>query len=228
MYIEKEIFQNCIPQPEKLYTAGFKKTTDGFYGIKKFPTLPFVAEFTITAKGTVQGRVIDEDTKEEYLPFLAQNQTGSYVAEVRKEYRLLLEELKSTCFTMLPAELPQVERLQQHLLETYGESPDFPFKKYPTFAVFRNRDNQKWYALIMPLPLCQFLPKEKSQVLIHVLNVKVPKEKIKDLQTLPGIYPAYHMNKSTWISIWLDKDIQDDLLFSLVEKSRQLTMAKGK
>ena len=40
---------------------------------------------------------------------------------------------------------------------------------------------------------------------IDVLNVKAPKEKINDLHRIPGIYPAYHMNKSTWISIWLDK-----------------------
>lgn len=228
MRIEKEIFQNCKSQPKKLYAAGFKKTSYGFYGIKKFPTLPFVAELTITAKGNVQGRVIDGDTKEEYLPFLTQNQTGSYVAEVQKEYYMLLEELKNTCFTALPVELPQAERLQKHLLETYGESPDFPFKKYPSFAVFRNRDNKKWYALMMPIPLCQFLPKEKSQVLIDVLNVKVPKERIKDLQPLPSIYPAYHMNKSTWISIWLDRDIPDDTLFDLVGNSRQLTAGKSR
>ena len=57
----------------------------------------------------------------------------------------------------------------------------------------------------MHIPLYQFLLQETSQVPIDVLNVKAPKEKINDLHRIPGIYPAYHMNKSTWISIWLDK-----------------------
>lgn len=63
---------------------------------------------------------------------------------------------------------------------------------------------------------------------IDVLNVKAPKEKINDLHRIPGIYPAYHMNKSTWISIWLDKKIQDDMIFSLLEDSRHLTISKSK
>lgn len=226
MDMEEEIFQNCIPNPEKLCVAGFQKTAHGFYGIKKFPTLPFLAELTITAEGNVQGRVIDSDTKEEYLPFLTKTQIGSYVADVQEEYRLVLEELKTTGFVSLPAKLPQVERLKQHLLETYGEFPDFPFKKYPTFAVFRNRDNKKWYALVMHIPLCQFRPQEKSQIPIDVLNVKAPKEDIQDLTHRPGIYPAYHMNKSTWISIRLDQDVPDKLLFALVENSRRLTRGK--
>lgn len=63
---------------------------------------------------------------------------------------------------------------------------------------------------------------------IDVLNVKAPKEKINDLHRIPGIYPAYHMNKSTWISIWLDKKIQDDMIFSLLEDSLHLTISKSK
>lgn len=48
------------------------------------------------------GHILDTETNEEYLPFLSQNQIGSYVQEVRKEYRMVLEELRKTGFDVLP------------------------------------------------------------------------------------------------------------------------------
>ena len=71
MNIEEELFQKSILNPQKLYAQGFQQVAYGFHGIKKFPTLPFVAEITIALKGKVTGHVLDTETNEEYLPFLA-------------------------------------------------------------------------------------------------------------------------------------------------------------
>ncbi len=30
----------------------------------------------------------------------------------------------------------------------YGAKPEYLWKKYPTFFVFRNNGNQKWFALV--------------------------------------------------------------------------------
>lgn len=42
--------------------------------------------------------------------------------------------------------------LAQYILETYSTEPDYPWLKSPTFAVFRQSSNRKWFALIMDIP----------------------------------------------------------------------------
>lgn len=42
-------------------------------------------------------------------------------------------------------------------------------------------------------------------------------------ETSDHIFPAYHMNKSNWITIWLDGTLADELIFELIKKSYLLS-----
>ena len=46
------------------------------------------------------------------------------------------------------------------------------------------------------------------------------------LRTEPGIFPAYHMNKESWISVALDGSVPDDKLRMLLDISFELTKPK--
>ena len=37
------------------------------------------------------------------------------------------------------------------------------------------------------------------------------------------IFPAYHMNKNNWITIWLDETLPNGLIFELIKKSYLLS-----
>ena len=43
-----------------------------------------------------------------------------------------------------------------------------------------------------------------------------------------GFFPAYHMNKDKWISIWLAKSGNDEIVKNLIDWSFQATAAKKK
>jgi predicted DNA-binding protein (MmcQ/YjbR family) len=43
-----------------------------------------------------------------------------------------------------------------------------------------------------------------------------------------GVIPAYHMNKDHWISVYLERDVPDDLIQKLILDSYQLTAPKRK
>ena len=38
-------------------------------------------------------------------------------------------------------------------------------------------------------------------------------------ETSDHIFPAYHMNKNNWITIWLDGTLPNGLIFELIKKS---------
>ncbi len=41
-----------------------------------------------------------------------------------------------------------------------------------------------------------------------------------------GIIPGYHMNKQHWITVALDKDVNESMLLDLVDKSYKLVVSK--
>ncbi|MBQ8291551.1 MAG: MmcQ/YjbR family DNA-binding protein [Clostridia bacterium] len=113
----------------------------------------------------------------------------------------------------------------EHCLKTYGTTPDYPFGDGLETAVFRHKDNRKWYALLMKLSRRKF--GLDSDELIYVVNLKVPMELSCSFGVEDGVYPAYHMNKLHWVSVLLP-DATDDVVRFLVSVSFELTEKKKK
>ena len=105
--------------------------------------------------------------------------------------------------------------LAQYILETYSTEPDYPWLKSPTFAVFRQSSNRKWFALIMDIPRDKLgLP---GTELLDIVNLKCDPLLIGSLRRMPGIFPAYHMNKESWISVALDGTVPEEQIKMLLD-----------
>lgn len=129
---------------------------------------------------------------------------------------------------------PQYERIADLIFAKYGEKPDFPWREYPDYEVFRHRDNRKWFGLVMNIPPERLHPKNPAHGLrlpaaigekkeIHILDLKVPHDEIAALENREGIFPAYHMNAGHWISVLLEDVLPDDFIMELVAKSYAVT-----
>lgn len=62
--------------------------------------------------------------------------------------------------------------------------------------------------------------------MIDIVNVKAEPVLISGLWNTPGFYPAYHMNKTNWITIALDGTAPDDMVKMLVNMSFEETRKK--
>lgn len=94
--------------------------------------------------------------------------------------------------------------------------------RYPSYAVFRHKDNKKWFALVATISSKSLGLKEDKT--IDVVNLKFDKNQTHDFaETNDHIFPAYHMNKNNWISVWLDGTLSDELVFELIKKSYLLS-----
>ena len=117
----------------------------------------------------------------------------------------------------------QAGKVLEHIKSEYGAEPEFLWPdRYPSYAVFRHGDNKKWFALVATISATSLGLKEKEQ--IDVINLKFDKNQTYDFaETSEHIFPAYHMNKDNWITIWLDGTLPNELIFELIKKSYLLS-----
>lgn len=113
------------------------------------------------------------------------------------------------------------EGLKNFIRETYGISPDCPWMKHPDYEVFRHSDNKKWFAVIMDIPKSKLgLGGDEN---ISVVNLKCDTIMIGSMLSENGIYPAYHMNKTYWVTAALDGSADDETVKMLTRMSYKLT-----
>ena len=112
----------------------------------------------------------------------------------------------------------------KYIFETYGVSAEFPWMQYPSFAAYRHSANKKWFAVIMDLPKTKFGLNDET--IVSVMNLKCDPIMIGSLHKDEGIFPAYHMNKNYWISVFLDGSVEDEKIKWLIDISFELTYKK--
>ena len=119
------------------------------------------------------------------------------------------------------------QKIIDYIKKKYKSSPEYLWKKYPDYAVFRHEDNNKWFALQAPVPKDK-LGLEGNEI-VEVINVKVDDMFFRDvLIRRDGILPAYHMNKQHWITVLLDGSVSKERIYDLLEMSFMATASKQK
>lgn len=117
------------------------------------------------------------------------------------------------------------QELEKFIAEHCGTLPEYPWAKYPTFAVFRHKNNQKWFAVIMTVSKRKLAIDEDGK--IDVVNVKCDPNIVPSMWEEKGIFPAYHMNKEHWLTVALDGTVSAANVQFLLALSYDLTEKKA-
>lgn len=224
MTIEQKVFSHKRFSVKSLADYGFVDM-DACYSLsKEFLGGDFMAEIRVYENSTVRGRVMDNASGEEYVMLRLPNAAGAYVGAVREAYETLLRDIAAKCCTEVAFASDQSNRIAAAILDRYSVEPDFPWSdgKYKPAGVFRHSGNEKWFGLIMNIDR-RLLERSAEEELVDVLNLKADESKIEVLCRIRGIYPAYHMNHSKWISVILDGTLSDGDIMDLIDESFRLT-----
>ncbi len=224
MKIENEIFKKVDIDISKLTKYGFKKKSEIYVFEKPFKDGDFKAIIKINAKGEISGKVFDIENNEEYFPLRVKCSQNAFVNAVKADYIKILEDIKKNCSNPKHFIFPQSNRIANLILKKYKSKIDYPWAKYNNYGVFRNPDNNKWFALVMNIDKSK-IDKTKTGE-IEIVNVKLDENEIKNLIKQKGFYPAYHMNKKSWISVILDETLSDEAVMKYIDESRKFTEGK--
>lgn len=115
--------------------------------------------------------------------------------------------------------------ITDYIYTEYAVKPEHPWEKTPGNAVFRYRENGKWFAVLIRDVKKRSLSVEGDGT-VDVLNLKCdPRMSVVDHA---GVFPAYHMNKEHWISVLLDGSVPMEQIQSLIAFSYGLISRKQK
>ena len=225
MYTHQTFLNDLIAtqstRPEQLLAYGFQLTATGDY---RYQTTILDQQFTLTVLLTVDQQlttqITDNTTELPYPPYQSEQATGPFVSQLRQAVRQQIEQLAASCFQTTIFSQPATLALLDYAHQQYANQPEFLWAKSPQNAVLRRRDSHKWYAAIL------VISKRKlgldSDEIVEILDVRVDPAILPALIDNQRFFPAYHMNKTHWLTIILDQNTPLEMLEHYLDQSYQL------
>ena len=186
----------------KLPAYGFSEQDGAFCYRTRIAEGQMELTVTVDGRGEISVRVTDSDTGEEYTLYLAEGAAGSFVGRVRADVEAVLWDVAERCCERKIFKSETTLRLIEYVRKTYGDEPEYLWERTPENAIFRRKDNRKWYAAVLTVKKDRF--GFDSSEPIEVLDLRAAPEEIAGLTDGKTIFPGYHMNKKHWITLLLD------------------------
>ena len=111
----------------------------------------------------------------------------------------------------------------KYVKKKYKSTPEYLWRRYPEYAVFRHEDNRKWFAIIMDIGRGKVFPGEEGE--IEVMNLKLD-DKAEDYVKQGAAHPSYHMNHKSWVTVVFDDGVPDRTIKEMIEISFQNSFKK--
>ena len=174
----------------------------------------FKLSITVAQDSKIFSKVEDNFSGEEYILHLVENAVGEYVGSVRLEYeKVLADFIESCCVSnIFSGELTQ--KLIEYVRKTYGGELEFLWENSPTTAIWRRQDSKKWYGVLMNIAECKL--EIDSDKFIDIVNLRGDAVKLADGKKY---FPAWHMNKKSWITIRLDNSVEFEEICRRLDES---------
>lgn len=189
-----------------------------------FPILEgeYLARVLIADGGDVGFRVFDPDG-EEYLLARVRTAKGSFVGKVHLAVEEVMRDIAERCFTTEYFRQDQTRRMLGLIRERYGAEPEFLWKSLPECAALRVPGKRPWFAVVGRVGRDKF--GLEGEGVVEVINLKDEPSAVRERIAGGIAYPAYHMNKQHWYTLFLDGHMPDDEVVALIEKSYEIVNA---
>lgn len=210
-------FKNRKIDFHKLKQYGFRQKDGSYIFNTKLKKGEFELILSISQIDDLDYKIIETSTDEEYEPAYIKNAEGKFVGEIRQEAEEIISDIAARCTVFTPFLSEYTYRVIDYIKEKYSDEPEYLWEKFPDNAVFRNKNNQKWYAAILTVQRGKVGLEGDGKC--EVIDLKGPLEKLAALIDNKNFLPDYHMNKKHWYTIRLDGSVNLDEIFKHIDSS---------
>ena len=179
-----------------------------------------ILTITASSNGKIYTKLLDNESKDEYVLHLVPGAAGSFVGQVKAEYEEILEEISTKCFEPDVFKSEQAKKVIAYVRDTYADELEFLWQKSPDNAIWRRKDNRKWYAALLTVS------KNKLSLdgddIIEILDLRMTPEDLEKLTDNKKYFPGYHMNKKHWVTICLDGTVPIEEIHERINESYAL------
>ena len=113
----------------------------------------------------------------------------------------------------------------KYIEKKYKAKPEYLWRRFPNYAIFRHEDNKKWFCLIMDVE------KEKLELIgktrVYILNAKIDDVEFRNaLIGRKGYFKGYHISRGSWVTVLLDGTVKLKEICNLIDISFLSTASK--
>lgn len=214
----KRIFKHKKPITEKLLSCGFRKDESDYVYETDVMGGQFRLRVTVTERGEVSTLLTDVLTEEPYTLHLVAEAEGQFVGAVRTEFEKALAAIAESCFETEIFKTDYAKQLIVYVREKYGDEPEYLWEKFPENAVWRRKDNKKWYGAILTTDGKKF----GREGIMEILDMRTETSALEAAVDGKNYFPGWHMNKKHWITVCLDGSVPIEKIFSMLDNSYRL------
>lgn len=212
-----KFFNNKKPDFQRLLDFGFFPVSGGYSYSKPIVDGQFNLVMTISDEGIIHTDVIEVATKETYVLHHVHGAFGAFIGRIREEYASILATIAEKCFARDVFKSDYTKRVLEYVWNTYADEPEYLWEKFPRTAIFRRKDNAKWYAVLLALPASKIGLADDN--VVEIIDLRIDTEKIDSLVDKSRYFPGYHMNKKHWFTMCLDGSVPIDEVFQWIDAS---------
>lgn len=204
---------NCT----KLLNYGFSEVDNGYQYQTAVMNGQFQLNVFITNDGLVSTQMIDSTLNEEYSLYKVESSVGAFVGEVRNACETVLKDISHKCFDPDVFHSEQTFAVIEYVRKKYGDELEFLWEKFSDNAVWRRKDNQKWYGLILTISKTKL--GLNSDEIVEIIDLRLnPEEMIKTVDN-KKYFPGWHMNKKSWYTMILDGSVPTGEIYRRIDES---------
>ena len=217
----EKVFERSVINYNRLLEYGFNNLDGKYIYETRILNDSFKMNVVISDKEKYS-KLVDLESDTEYALVDVEDAVGEFVGKVRYEYEKILDEIFEKCTTKEVFKSSQAKEVIEYIRKKYSDELEFLWEKFDDNAIWRNKQNSKWYGALLIVSKKVF--NENSDEKVEIIDLRYQKDKIESVIDGKLIFPGYHMNKQSWITIKLDYSINNEELFKLIDNSYQLSV----
>ncbi len=215
------ILKNKTIKYNKLLKYGFIKDNEKYIYKKNIHDNQFEINIIISDKERYS-TLIDKESKTEFALVDIENAEGQFIGNLRQEYDKTIQDIIVKCTDKEVFRNSQSKEIIKYIYQKYNDKLEFLWEKFDDNAICRNKQNNKWYAVFLKISEKKLGLESDNQV--EIIDLRYQKEKIENLLKNKNIFPGYHMNKKSWITLKLDNSLTTKEIYNLIDNSYKLSI----
>lgn len=221
--MKENLFKNKKANFKKLLEYGFTEKEGAYHFSAPILDNQFVLSIEISNDERLKTRLLEISSQEEYVLHLTQA-SGQFVGKVRGEYERVLQEISDNCFERDVFKGRQSLEIIEYVKTQYGDDLEYLWEKFSNNAVWRRKDNKKWYGALLVVSKIKL--KLNSDEVVEILDLRADPTNISTIVDGKTIFEGYHMNKKHWITIILDYSLPTKEIIKFIDESFALAQRK--
>lgn len=217
----EEIFKRKRPVFENLVSYGFRREGNSYQFITDIQDGEFVLTIQIDTDGIVTTDLREKDTGEIYALYKT-NAIGAYVGKIRADIEQILCDIVQHCYVTEIFKTEQAQMAIEFVRKKYGDELEFLWTKFPDNAVWRRKDNKKWYGAILTVQGNK-IGLDINEI-VEIIDLRMPPDQASQILNRTHYYPGWHMNKKSWYTLVLNGSVSDDEIRMRIQESYQLAV----